>query len=54
MKPIIVEVNKLVHNVFKRQHPILAEIIVNWSKIVGTKFSDKAIALKILKLKISG
>lgn len=54
MKPIIVEVNKLVHNVFKRQHPILAEIIVNWSKIVGTKFSDKAIALKIISTKENG
>ncbi len=54
MRPIITEVNKLIHNVFKRQHPILAEIIVNWGKIVGIKFSDKAIAVKITSAKENG
>jgi hypothetical protein len=48
MKPIITEVNKLVHKVFKRQHPILAELIVNWGKIVGVKFNDKVTPLKIV------
>ena len=47
MKPIMIEVNKLVHKVFKRQHPILAEIIVNWGKIVGVKFSQNNSPLKI-------
>ena len=47
MKPLMIEVNKLVHKVFKRQHPILAEIIVNWGKIVGIKFSQNSSPLKI-------
>ena len=47
MKPLINEVNKLVHKVFKRQHPILAEIIINWGKIVGIKFSQTSSPLKI-------
>jgi hypothetical protein len=54
MKPIITEVNKLVHNIFKRQHPILAEIIVNWGKIVGIKFCEKAMPLKIVTSKEGG
>lgn len=54
MKPIITEINKLVHNIFKRQHPILAEIIVNWGKIVGVKFYEKATPLKIVTSKESG
>jgi hypothetical protein len=47
MKPLMIEVNKLVHKVFKRQHPILAEIIINWGKIVGIKFSQNSSPLKI-------
>jgi hypothetical protein len=54
MKPIITEVNKLVHNIFKKQHPILAEIIVNWQKIVGTKFCTKVTPLKITVSKQGG
>ena len=54
MKPIVDEVNKLVRNVFKRQHPVLAEIIVNWGKIVGVKFSQNSIPLKITSSKERG
>jgi hypothetical protein len=54
MKPIITEVNKLVHNIFKKQHPILAEIIVNWQKIVGAKFHNKVTPLKITMSKQGG
>ncbi|MDG1436286.1 MAG: DUF721 domain-containing protein [Rickettsiaceae bacterium] len=54
MKPIITEVNKLVHRVFKRQHPILAELIVNWGKIVGAKFYEKVTPLKIVTSKEGG
>lgn len=54
MKPIITEVNKLVHNIFKRRHPILAEIIVNWQKIVGAKFCTKTTPLKITTSKQGG
>jgi hypothetical protein len=41
MKPIINDVNNIIRNVFRSQHPILGEIIVNWGKIVGVKFSKK-------------
>ena len=54
MKPIVGEVNKLVQNVFRRQHPILAEIIVNWGKIVGLKFSQNSMPLKITSSKERG
>ena len=54
MKPITTEINKLIHRIFKRQHPILAEIIVNWGKIVGVKFSNKATPLKIVSSKEAG
>jgi len=54
MKPIATEINKLVHNIFKRQHPILAEIIVNWGRIVGVKFQEKAMPLKIITSKEGG
>ena len=47
MKPVFDEVNKLLHKIFRRQHPILAELIVNWAKIVGIKFSAKSYPLKI-------
>jgi len=47
MKPISSEVNNLVYNLFKKRHPILAEIIINWEKIVGVKFSSKATPVKI-------
>ena len=54
MKPIVDEVNKLVRNVFKRQHPVLAEIIINWGKIVGVKFSQNSTPLKITSSKERG
>ena len=54
MKPLNVEVNKLIHNVLKRKHPILAEVIFNWGKIVGIKFSAKATPLKITTSTESG
>ncbi len=54
MRPIINEVNKLVYNVFRRQNPILAEIIVNWGKIVGIKFSQNSSPLKISVSKEKG
>jgi hypothetical protein len=54
MKPLINEVNKLVHKVFRRQNPILAEIIVNWGKIVGIKFSQNNSPLKVTTSKEKG
>mgnify|MGYP001055958200 CR=1 FL=1 len=54
MKPIIVEVNKIIYKIFKRQHPILAELIVNWSKVVGVKFSSNSMPLKIVSSREKG
>jgi hypothetical protein len=54
MKPLINEVNKLVHKVFRRQNPILAEIIVNWGKVVGIKFSQNNYPLKVTTSKEKG
>ena len=54
MKPIITEVNKIVYKIFKQQHPVLAELIINWSKIVGTKFSSNSMPLKITSTKEKG
>ncbi|MBA2628458.1 MAG: DUF721 domain-containing protein [Rickettsiaceae bacterium] len=47
MKPIVNDINKLIHSIFKRQNPILAELIINWGKIVGIKFSNQSNPLKI-------
>jgi hypothetical protein len=47
MKPIVNDINKLIHSIFKRQNPILAELVINWGKIVGVKFSSQSNPLKI-------
>ncbi len=54
MKPLNLEVNKLIYNIFKKKHPILAEIIINWKRIVGVGFSTKVAPLKITKSIASG
>ncbi len=54
MKPLSAEVNKLVHKIFRKKHPVLAEIIVNWPRIVGVKFRDKILPFKIVTLKQNG
>lgn len=46
--------NTIVKRVFGKQNPLLAEIIMNWSKIVGAKFSAKTIPSKISTVKQSG
>lgn len=48
MKPLIEDINKIIYNVFKRQHPLLAEMVINWGKIVGIKFSEKSSPLKVI------
>lgn len=48
MKLIKDDVHKIVRHIFARQHPLLPEIMINWNKIVGFKFSDKALPLKII------
>ena len=37
MKRIGDEIDKIVKQIFKKQHPILAEMIINWGKIAGVK-----------------
>ena len=54
IKPIVNDVNNIIRNVFRKQHPILAEIVVNWGKIVGVKFSKNSIPLKIISSKERG
>ena len=54
MRLIVNDINKLIYNIFKRQHPILAELIVNWGKIVGIKYSTKSTPLKITTIKEMG
>lgn len=54
MKLLSHDINIIIKRVFDRQHPLLGEIIINWSKIVGSKFSSKATPLKIMKMKEKG
>lgn len=51
MKPIIDNVNKLIYKIYKAKDPLLAEIIVNWSKIVGAKYSNHSAPLKVIKIR---
>lgn len=48
MKPLIADVNKIIRKIFGRKNPILAELIINWGKIVGVKFSHQSVPLKII------
>ncbi len=54
MKPLSHDINIIIRRIFGKQHPLLAEIMINWSKIVGSKFSSKTIPLKIAKVKEKG
>lgn len=47
MKPIIDDINKIIYKIYKTKHPILGEIILNWQKIVGIKYSNRAAPLRI-------
>lgn len=49
MKPVSEEVNNLIRKIFVRKDPILAEIIINWTKIVGPKFSINTAPCKITR-----
>lgn len=65
MKPIQNEINQILRKIFRRKHPILAELIINWEKIVGIKFSkntepvkittskDKGIKINVLQIKVN-
>jgi hypothetical protein len=51
MKPIINDVNKIIYKIYKAKNPILGEIILNWQKIVGIKYSNNTFPLKISNLR---
>jgi len=48
MKLLSTSVNSIIYNIFKRQSPILAELIINWGKVAGAKFSLNSQPLKII------
>jgi len=48
MKHIKDDIHKIIRHIFARQHPLLPEIMMNWDKIVGFKFSTKVLPLKII------
>ena len=54
MKTLGNEVDKIIKKIFKRQHPLLAELIVNWGKIVGIKYSKHSYPMKIITSKEKG
>lgn len=54
MKQIKENLDIILKRVFTKQHPLLAEIIINWGKIVGVKFDLKATPLKITANTIKG
>ncbi|ABV75506.1 hypothetical protein A1C_06415 [Rickettsia akari str. Hartford] len=47
MKLIKEDIDKIVRRIFAKQHPLLPAIMINWNKIVGFNFSNKALPLKI-------
>jgi hypothetical protein len=51
MKPIIENVNKIIYKIYKNKNPVLADIIINWPKIVGVKYSQNTLPLKINTLR---
>ena len=54
MKSLIIDVNRIIRNIFRRQHPILAEVIINWGEIVGVKFSKISYPMKISTMREKG
>lgn len=54
MKPISVDIDKIIRKIFNQQHPLLAEIIISWPKIVGSRFSRQTSPLKIITSKERG
>lgn len=54
MKSISDEINNIIRKIFYKRDPILAEIIINWNKIVGVKFSTSSNPVKIIKMREKG
>ena len=49
MKPISENIDYLLRRILIKKDPILAEIMINWAKIVGLKFSSHTSPFKISK-----
>ena len=47
MKLINDDVNKIIRNIIGKRDPLLAEILINWTNIVGHKFGQKSSPLRI-------
>ncbi len=54
MKPIAQDIHILIKKLFNKHHPFLAEILINWSKIVGSRFSSVTSPVKITRSKDKG
>lgn len=54
MKLISQNVTSIIKKVLKNQHPLFAEILINWDKIVGAKFKGKTRPFKISTSKEKG
>lgn len=54
MKSVSNEINNIIRKIFYQKDPILAEIIINWNQIVGTKFCIATNPVKITKNKDKG
>lgn len=46
MKLITEDINKIIVNIIRKNDPVLAEIIMNWGKIVGENFSQKSTPIR--------
>ena len=54
MKPLADHVNSALRKLLSKKNPVLAEIIINWSKIVGVKFSKVSHPVKITSSRQKG
>ncbi len=54
MQPIINTVNNIIYKIYKKKNPLLANIIINWQKIVGAKYMNNSFPLKINTVREKG
>lgn len=51
IKTIGDEAGKLLKRVIRHKDPIIAELLINWGKVVGVKFASSTYPLKTIKFK---
>lgn len=54
MKPVIDEINKVIYKIFKKKSAILAELIINWGKIVGIEWKSNSYPYRVVASKERG